>query len=301
VNRFEELGVARSATSTEIRQAYKNLVRLIHPDRCGDEKLRRLAELQMRRLNETADILLDPVRRQRYEAETDRQIRNYPPAVAVLQHAYAAGQRAANIRLAAWCLLAGMAIASLFWFLRESDSPARGQAQPSEAQVSQSGPAESDDTALQGRLDNLEGRLRILELKPGSVPRPAPPQASGISGEWLYRSAISRAASPGGLAAEKRISLTISEQGGILRGTYSSGYEISDGVLSAIITFHFDGKPSNGLVAWNGSQGTAGAIQFRLLTPNALLASWWAYGAAKKSTDDSDTTILHRVSGLTAN
>jgi hypothetical protein len=298
VNRFEELGVARSATSTEIHQAYKNLVRLLHPDHCRDEDVRRLAELQMRRLNETADILLDPVRRQCYEAEIDHPLRVDPPAAAIVQHAYTAGQREANMRLAAWCLLAGMAVASLFWFLRENDSPARTLA---EAQVSQSGASENGDTALEGRLDDLEGRLRILEKKPGDAPRPGAPRASGIAGEWLYRSAISPAASPGGLAAEKRISLTISERGGILRGTYSSGYEISDGVVSSIITFHFDGKPSDGLVAWNGNQGTAGAIQFRLLTPNALLASWWSYGARKDPGDHSDTTIFHRASALTVN
>ena len=299
MNRFEELGVARSATSTEIRQAYKNLVRLIHPDRCGDDELRRLAELQMRRLNETADILLDPVRRKRYEAEIDHRLRNDQPAV-VLQRAYAAGQREANIRISAWCLLAGMVVASLFWFLRENDST-RNPALAPEAQVSQPGAAENGDTALQGRLDDLEGRLRILEQKPGTAPRPSAPEATGIAGEWLYRSAISPAASPGGLAAEKRITLTISDQGGILRGTYSSGYEISDGVLSSIITFHFDGEPNDGLVAWNGNQGTAGAIQFRLLTPNALLASWWAYGARRAPGDHSDTTIFHRASAFTIN
>jgi hypothetical protein len=301
VNRFEELGVARSATSTEIRQAYKNLVRLLHPDHCRDEDVRRLAGLQMRRLNETADILLDPVRRQRYEAEIDCQLRVEPPAAAILQHAYAAGQREANLKLAGWCLLAGMVVSSVFWFLRENDSPARSPAQAPEAQVAQSGAAENGDTALAGRLDDLEGRLRILEHRPGAAPRPAAPQATRIAGEWLYRSALSLAASPGGLPAEKRISLTISEQGGILRGTYSSGYVISDGVVSSIIAFHFDGKPSDGLVAWNDSQGTAGAIQFRLLTPNALLASWWTYGARRDPVDRSDTTIFHRASALTVN
>ncbi len=300
MNRFEELGVARSATSTEIRQAYKNLVRLIHPDRCGDDEIRRLAELQMRRLNETADILLDPVRRKRYEAEIDQQLRNDQPAVAILQRAYAAGQREANIRIAAWCLLAGMVAASLFWFLRENDS-ARNPGQAAEAQVSPSGAAENGDTGLRGRLDDLEGRLRILEQKPPTAPRPGAPQATGIAGEWLYRSAISPAASPGGLAAEKRITLTISDQGGVLRGTYNSGYEISDGVLSSIITFHFDGKPDDGLLAWNGDPGSAGAIQFRLLTPNALLASWWANGARRDPAYHSDTTIFHRASAFAIN
>ena len=55
MNRFEELGLERSATATEIRQAYRNIVRLIHPDHCQDDNLRHLADLQMQRLNETAE------------------------------------------------------------------------------------------------------------------------------------------------------------------------------------------------------------------------------------------------------
>jgi hypothetical protein len=305
VNRFEELGVARSATSTEIRHAYRNLVRIIHPDHCQDEALRRLAELQMQRLNETTEILLDPVRRQRYEAEIDRPLHPDPPAAAVLQQAFAAGQRQSNIGLAAWCLLAGMVVASLFWFLRESDAP-RGLAPAIEAAASRPGPAENGDATLQVRLDELEQRLKILERKPppGAVHQPSPEAAGkvpGMAGEWVDRLAISQAASPGGLAAEKRVHLTIWQQGDTLRGTYSSGYEVSGGQLSPIMTFRFDGRPSDGLLAWSGSQGAARAIQFRLLTTNTLLASWWDYGASKNSAGHSDTTILHRASAVTGN
>ena len=78
----------------------------------------------MRRLNETVAVLLDPVQRQTYETEIDR-LRFDSPEVAVIEQAYAAGQREVNKRMAAWSLLGGMALASIFWFVREGQSPPR--------------------------------------------------------------------------------------------------------------------------------------------------------------------------------
>jgi hypothetical protein len=64
---YEELGVPGGASREEIRQAYKRLVRLLHPDRCGDPATRLLAELQMRRLNGVLEVLSDPGERARYD------------------------------------------------------------------------------------------------------------------------------------------------------------------------------------------------------------------------------------------
>jgi hypothetical protein len=64
---YEELGVPGGASREEIRQAYKRLVRLLHPDRCSDPATRLLAELQMRRLNGILEVLSDPGERARYD------------------------------------------------------------------------------------------------------------------------------------------------------------------------------------------------------------------------------------------
>jgi hypothetical protein len=64
---YEEFGVATTASQDEIRQAYRHLSQLVHPDHCGDAHMRRLADLQMKRLSGMADVLLDPASRECYD------------------------------------------------------------------------------------------------------------------------------------------------------------------------------------------------------------------------------------------
>ena len=67
MNYYEELGLTSSASPDQIRQAYKNLARLLHPDQQAEEHMRRLAEAQMKRLNGIYGILSDPVKRREYD------------------------------------------------------------------------------------------------------------------------------------------------------------------------------------------------------------------------------------------
>ncbi|HEY2014734.1 MAG TPA: J domain-containing protein [Bryobacteraceae bacterium] len=68
MNYYEELGVRQDATGEEIRQAYKALSRLLHPDAQADEKLKDLAGRQMTRLNQILEMLMDPRSRREYDA-----------------------------------------------------------------------------------------------------------------------------------------------------------------------------------------------------------------------------------------
>jgi len=69
---YEELGIPSGASVDEIRQAYKALARLLHPDGQTDPKLRALAECQMKRLSEMVAILSNPQKRQQYDGEQAR-------------------------------------------------------------------------------------------------------------------------------------------------------------------------------------------------------------------------------------
>ncbi len=67
MNYYEELGLAENASADEIHRAYRNLARLLHPDQQPDESVRRLAEVQMKRLNRIHETLGDPVERRKYD------------------------------------------------------------------------------------------------------------------------------------------------------------------------------------------------------------------------------------------
>jgi curved DNA-binding protein CbpA len=67
MNYYEELGVRQDAPAAEIRQAYKLLARVLHPDGQVDPDLKTMAERQMQRLVEIASVLLDPGKRSHYD------------------------------------------------------------------------------------------------------------------------------------------------------------------------------------------------------------------------------------------
>jgi len=72
------LGVGPRATSKEIRVAYLNLARALHPDRVrsGSPAERQLAERRMREVNAAYDVLGDAAKRAQYDR--DRSTRSGP-------------------------------------------------------------------------------------------------------------------------------------------------------------------------------------------------------------------------------
>jgi curved DNA-binding protein CbpA len=68
MNYYEEFGIPRDASAAKIRQAYKTLARVLHPDAHPDEALKGMAERQMKRLNAMLETLLDADKRRAYDA-----------------------------------------------------------------------------------------------------------------------------------------------------------------------------------------------------------------------------------------
>jgi curved DNA-binding protein CbpA len=66
---YDEFNVSPSATPEEIRQAHRNMARLLHPDNFQDGNLRALAECQMKRVNRIYSVLSDPAQRLAYDQE----------------------------------------------------------------------------------------------------------------------------------------------------------------------------------------------------------------------------------------
>lgn len=113
---YEELGLPRTASVEEIRQAYKQLARLIHPDQQVDETLRRAAELQMKRLNMVLEVLTDPLRRQDYDVSLTAGERK-----ALVRYSGPFEARSSGLRRAlVWLLAAALGIAAIAWFFRQA-------------------------------------------------------------------------------------------------------------------------------------------------------------------------------------
>ncbi|MGI8742558.1 MAG: DnaJ domain-containing protein [Bryobacteraceae bacterium] len=133
MNHYEELGVSRSAAIGDIRLAYKTLVRVLHPDQQQDEDLRRLSELQLRRLNHILEVLSDPGRRRQYDeslVEFLPAIR--PPHAPMRTKVSLAEIRRVRLRLhldtgvLVWLLIAAIAIGSAVVWIR-SPEPVHSQ------------------------------------------------------------------------------------------------------------------------------------------------------------------------------
>ncbi len=66
---YEVLGVAPTATTEEVEQAYKALLRQVHPDHAENERDRERRARESGRIAEAMHTLTDPVARHRYDAE----------------------------------------------------------------------------------------------------------------------------------------------------------------------------------------------------------------------------------------
>ena len=80
---YQVLGVKRDASADDIKRAYRNLARKLHPDLNPDDKD---AEARFKAVNAANDLLSDPDKRGRFdrgEIDAEGQERGPPPGSAI--------------------------------------------------------------------------------------------------------------------------------------------------------------------------------------------------------------------------
>lgn len=314
MNYYEELGLKPDATGEEIRAAYKNLVRLLHPDQVTDDSLRHLAECQMRRLNAVYETLSDPVRRRVYDAGCS--------AVPALRHGPEHLRRLRGLGLA---LLGATAVVFAVWGIYRNPpashpSPASIAREDTTQSTSKVGeePDPGATAALaaarrellrlrserDSALQELAALRASLEQSPPvsiELPRPVPSLPSlpartetptptptprqdllvsvpnGFSGTWLYIPPR-LPESPARFYTAEFVEVVITEESGYLRGRYRGRFRIPDRPISPDVTFRFEGQAAGeaATLPWSGPGGARGEVALQLQGSGRLKVDWFA-------------------------
>ena len=196
MNFYEEFGVRNDASVEEIRQAYKTLARVLHPDSQMDEKLRAAAACQMKRLHEILDIFLDPRKRRAYDeslaaaAYPNAALHWAPPEAAEPSvrplDKFEFAQSA--LRHWSWILMACMILGSGFWYVTAriptlAESVPNGL--PHEALPNGTGPVlrPVEQTAKHETGDSAAVETRLSSVAEAALPKElgaAKPESPGL-------------------------------------------------------------------------------------------------------------------------
>lgn len=280
---YEELGLERTANVQEIRQAYKLMARLVHPDRQANQRLREMAQRQMQRLNEILSILTNEQARRRYDAELDHT----PLEVALLSQGPLPAVRPSSswrpawapavARHSFWISLALVPLCACLWyFVQDTGSSARtsaGQeaisAAPESAPISASvskkklrGPypiqapaPKVKDAVTAPRIEPLAATSESAAPEPMTQEQTSVNPAAGLSEhppdapeELTFAGNWIYLPDPADSPATGNypavyIELILKEDRGLLSGNYRARYRVADRAMSPEISFQLKGVP----------------------------------------------------------
>jgi len=293
---YEDLGVQHNATAEEIREKYRVLVRLFHPDQFADPVLKAAAEGQMRRINEIQAVLTDAERRSEYDAALLRG--RSEPAI-IIQ----ALRPERPVRRIPWASMAwgaaAMACASAIVWVSGLETPVAAV----HAEL-KSLSASNDDLRAKARAATTERDHALSELarlrsestqsQPAAASEPfastslpralrssEPSRArSRFAGVWSYGRATGADDQRNG---QIYIEVRITETDRHLSGQYRS----------TLVNFEFSGqaKGNTAQLALVRDNGARGEVQLRLISQREMQLSWTAAGRASRSLT-SGTALL---------
>jgi hypothetical protein len=206
---YDQLGVPANASPEEIREAYRALARLLHPDQQTDPHLKRVAEQQMRKLNPIYTVLSDPVRRRQYDEDLAEE---YAPAI-VLEGPPAVSMNRIVGRVV-WAGAIFVVVGLLYWLASgNSGNPfsSENETRPTipifipQTKAAEQPPAKDSDktaevAALQSQIKTLTAerdfamhelaRMKGVSLAPAQTPAAAPPPPAAPAAQDRHAPAV---------------------------------------------------------------------------------------------------------------
>jgi len=135
-----------------------------------------------------------------------------------------------------------------------------------------------------------------------AVPESPPQRPTGQStapvfaGRWLYALGSHDRQTPG-MYPPEFIEFFLSEEQGVLSGTYWARYHIPDKPVSPEVQFRVYGTPQAGNVAslkWVSADGANGQLRMVLRDSNSLEVTWWTTAFGRQTALASGTAVLER-------
>ncbi len=161
---YDELGVGPEATAEEIREAYKRLAKLLHPDTHQDERVRHVAACQMQRLNHVYETLSHVDRRRLYDVGLEAPVLPVVFAAPLLPPPPVPIHVLLARRYGSW-LAGALSVLLLIWFIGAGATPAVTSLPVHAREKSQAARRETPDyeQRLQGELRKLRQERELLE------------------------------------------------------------------------------------------------------------------------------------------
>ena len=327
---YDDLGLPAGASEEEIREAYLNLVRLLHPDLQKAPSLKRFADFQMKRVSRAYAVLSDRERRRRYDAELARGGGDPDTPVAIKRRA--GRWRARALITIGWLICAFAGVVGIGWYVSQQSvaSPDAAQLppaanatpimpvdttrvaaagsgpQPAAAADASDKPVDSDparaeiaaakierDRALERTIHQTK-ELDFLSTLILAAPPRAPANSSRFSGVWVLPSpkveAVSSAFTP------ESVDLIVSAQPGRIEGRYRAIYPDMGATAPAMVRFYFEGTCNNDIAnaSWTSDDGSKGEIQLKLTSGTALQLVWSVTDTGNQTGPATGTVALVR-------
>jgi hypothetical protein len=320
---YDDLGLPASASGEEIREAYLNLVRLLHPDLSAEPSVKRFSENTLKRVSRAYAILSDPDRRRRYEAQLSASSDEEAKEPVGVRRSAGRSWARAWITFG-WLICAFAGIVGIGWYVsQQSDGPSSqvSAANPPAAATNTGAPsastAPSDGADKAADLESMRSELEAtkaagdrtleqtvlqakeLDFLTRRVLAGRPPAGtSGFSGVWVLPA--SKVAPIASAFTPESVDLILSAQQEGIQGRFRARYPSMGAPDPPMVRFYFEGKLQDAFAnaTWNSEDGSKGEIQVKLTSENTLQLVWSTTQAGKQTGPESGTLALVRKTGL---